>query len=320
MGLQWGSKRPLDTPGGTHQPSAVRALSWAAFLALVPVPAPAQAPPSASVWRVAAASLTTPAALAGGATGPFWNPAASDWDDLAAGIQVVQTSNVLGLTGILAGVTKSLGPRAQVGAVVARMDVRDLVRTGSSPTATLGSIPVYDQMFGAHLRARLPRLDVGALIRFHDARFDFIREGGVTVDLGARANPHPRVLVAVATHFLPVNLSERENTDYFAAVEYLITPSVSVAGLRTRFTGRYGLSWRPSGDLEHGVGAGAVFEDAVRVDAVLVRETAFDDAAWRPGFGLEIAVGRYAITFARSQGINDVGGTFRLGIDVVFIR
>jgi hypothetical protein len=200
------------------------------------------------------------------------------------------------------------------------MDVRDLVRTTSSPTTTMGSIPVYDQMFAGQVRAKLSRLEFGALVRIHDARFDFLRESGMTIDVGLRYAPTARLLIAAATHFLPVNLSERANTDYYAGVEYIVARRASVAGLDTKVAGSYGLSLRASGDVEHTVAAAATFAELIRVDGSVVRETAFGDAAWRPGFGVHIQIGRYALTFARSVGINDVAGAYRVGLDVDFIQ
>lgn len=314
-----GSKRPLDTPRCPGQPSPVRnatlllVLLWAS-------PSAAQAPPSASLWRVAAAALTAPPALASGATGAFWNPAATSAADLQGGLQIVRTSDVIGLTGILAGVTKSLGRHARAGVIVGRMGVRDLVRTTSSPTSVTGSIPVYDQLVGGRANVTLGGFQAGAMIRVHDARFDVIRESGVTLDLGVRYQPTQRLLVAAATHFLPVDLSAVENTDYYAGAQYVIAQDVPVAGIETTVEGRYGVSYRVSGDLEHAMALGTMLAGVVRVDASIVRERAFGQAVWRPGFGVEIGIGRYVITFARTDGVNDLGGTYRVGLDVDFIR
>jgi hypothetical protein len=313
------SKRPLDTPARPGQPSAVRPAITLVLL-LWARPGTAQAPPSASLWRVAAASLTTPPALASGATGAFWNPAVASPAGLQAGLQIVRTSDVLGLNGILAGVTKSLGRHAHAGVLLGRMDVQDLIRTTSSPTSAMGSIPVYDQMFAARASVVLASLQVGALVRVHDARFDVIRESGVTVDLGLRYAPTRRLLVAAATHFLPVDLSERENTDYYAGAQYAFAQGTAVAGIKTSVVGRYGLSYRASGDIEHAVAVGTMLADFLGIDASIVRETAFGDSAWRPGFGVEIRIGRYVVTFARTEGVNDLSGTYRVGLDVDFIR
>jgi hypothetical protein len=295
----------------------------ALLLLALPIPAGAtfaQAPPSAGLWRVAAASLTTPAALSAGATAPFWNPAATAPGNLVAGFQIVETSDVVGLRGLLVAVTKVVGPRIEAGLVLARMDVRDLVRTTTSPSGTLGSIPVYDQMVAGRVRARLAGVQVGAMLRLHDSRFDFIRDGGVTVDLGARYELTSRLVIAGTTHFLPADLGGEETTDYYAGVEYVVVRAARLAGVTTRIMARYGLSYRPSGDVEHALGGGASFADHVRVDVLLAREQAYGDAAWRPAFGVEILIGRYGVTFARSLGINDVGGTYRIGLDVAFIE
>jgi len=310
-----GASVRLDTPTGGDEPSTVRALTLTLLGGLLAGSAEGQAPPSTAIWRVVAASLPVPPALAGGATAGFWNPAASHEARLTAGVEILQTSDVLGLAGIVGGVTMSLGRHFTVGALVGRVQVDDLVRTTTSPTTVVGSIPVYNQMVAGGVRIGFDRVRVGALLRVHDARFDTIREGGATADVGVRIQPVPHLAVAVATHFLPVDLGKDGSTDYYFGAEYEVT-GLRTAGLRTAIVARYGTAYRPSGDLEHSVSAGVRFEDHVRIDGVLARESAFGRGAWRPGIGLELRVGRYAVSFARSVGINDVDGTYRIGLDV----
>ncbi len=315
-----GASTWLDTPRGRGEPSTVRALAWTFLGCLVAVPAHGQAPPSTAVWRVVAASLPIPVALAdGAATAAFWNPAASHRARLAAGIDVLQTSDVLGLAGIIGGAAVTLGRRVTVGVLVGRVQVDDLVRTTTSPTTVVGSIPVYNQMVAGGARVGFDRVRVGALLRVHDSRFDTIRESGVTADVGVRVEPVRHLVLAVATHFLPVDLGKQGSTDYYFGAEYEFA-GPRTAGLRTAILTRYGAAYRPSGDLEHSVSAGVRFEDHVRIDGVLARESAFGRGAWRPGIGLELRVGRYAVSFARSVGINDVDGAYRIGLDVEILR
>ena len=217
----------------------------------------AQAPVAADMWRVPAATLARPAPLESGATARFWNPAArAGGRGLNVGIQVFETSDAVGLSGLLVGVTRTLGRHLEVGIILGRLQIRDLVRTGTSPVAQLGTIPVYEQVGGATLAAGLGRVKSAVMIRGHDARFDQFREGGVTADIGVSFEITPRLTVAAATHFLPVDVQSRESTSYLAALEYVLwTPSLW--GRRSSVTGRYGTTARDRGGLDHAFGAGS---------------------------------------------------------------
>jgi len=165
------------------------------FVALGTAPAPlfAQAPSAADLWRVTATSLSTPAALETGVTAAFWNPAAPVRDaSLAAGVQVVQTPEALKMGGVLVGADKALGAGWRVGLLYGRIDVRDLVRTTTSPSSEDGSIPVYEQLLGLRTSYRHGALAVGAMLEMHDARFDTERDGGLTLD-AAPVDPAPCV-------------------------------------------------------------------------------------------------------------------------------
>lgn len=281
-----------------------------------PIVLAAQAPAAAGLWRVATASLATPAALERGPTGAFWNPAAEPPGQLAAAVQIVQTSDILGLSGFLAGATYGLGG-GSVGLLVGRMDVRDLVRTTTSPSSQAGTIPVFEQLAGIVARFGDGPLSVGGALRLHDAQFDAIANQGVTLDLGVRARPHPRLTVAAASQFLPLDLGLEPTTDYFAGAEYQIGPAVALAGLPSRLFLRYGGTYHAAaGELDHGFGAGVVMDRNFRIDVALTGEAAYGRRAWRPGLGLSLQVGRYTLGVARSEGLNDVGATYRIALDL----
>src|SRR5262245_36187801 len=112
---------------------------------LLAVPAVAeQAPPITDLWRVGATTLARPAALETGPAALFWNPAApQNRAGLAAGIQVVETPDVVGLSGLFAGVTREVRRNVMLGLLLSRIEIRDLVRTTSSPISQEGEIPVY---------------------------------------------------------------------------------------------------------------------------------------------------------------------------------
>ena len=280
-----------------------------------------QAPESADLWRVAAASLAVPPALQTGPLGTSWNPAAgSDGPGLFAAVQAVQTSDIVGLSGVLAGLSRSIGGRAAIGAVIGRMDVRDLVRTTTSPNSEGGSIPVYTQFGGIAGRVGIAALRIGGLLRLHNARLDAFQESGLTLDLGVRIKVAPRVTVAAASHFLPVDMSGNETTDYYAGIEYEFASGASIGGMSARIVGRYGTTYRASQDLEHSVGGGVTLGSRFHVDASVTRESAHGSHGWRPGLAISFRIGRYRVGIARSSGLNDLGATYRIGLDMAILR
>ncbi len=274
-----------------------------------------QAPGSASLWRVSAASLTRPPALETGPVGIAWNPAAPlDQSSLSASVQLVQTSDVVGLSSILAGVSHAIGSSARIGLSGGRVDVRDLVRTTSSPTS-LGTIPVYEQFIGLGGQYQIRGLIVGVLARYHGARFDFERDEGFTFDVGARFQAFSRLTIAAATHFLAIELGGRETTDYYAGAEYLATPNWSIGRVATHVLLRYGATYSASEQLEHMVGGGLELGGHFRLDVSLVREASFHSSGWRPAMAISVLIGKYQLGFARSSGLNDLGATYRIGLD-----
>lgn len=288
--------------------------------------ATAQAPASADLWRLSAATLAGPAALESGASGAFWNPAAA-WGQsrIRIGAQVLQTPDVLGVTGLIAGASYRWSDAAAGQLLVGRTQVGDLVRTTTSPSSDLGSIPVYEQMVGVGAALRRGGLTGGALLRAHNARFDADRDHGVTLDLGLRI-ALPWASLAAATHFFPLDVESRDLTDYYAAAESQ-PASPSLWGTPGRLFLRYGVSVRRGSGVEHGGGLGLELDQRFRLDAAVVRETGYVDRAtgqretsWRPAVGVQLRVGRYAITAARSSGLDGIGASYRIGLDVDALR
>ncbi len=322
MVVKGGSKPRLDTPFGPGKPSTVhRILSLLVPVTLLaPLPVTAQAPPSAGLWRVAAGALARPAPLQTGATGSFWNPGATGRTGSTRGLRigghVVQTSNILGVSGLLLGGSAPISSLVRAGAVLGRMQVRDLVRTTTSPDGEDGTIPVYEQFAGVGVSAGTPRVEIGATLLLHDSRFDVLDDGGVTFDLGIRFAPWSRLRIAAATHLLPIDFSSEPSTDYFAAGEYLAAERLELSGIPTALMARYGIAFRASGDTEHTVGFGAVVGDRVVVDAALTGESGYGSRQWRPAVGVGLRFGPYLVSLAHGFSLNDLGGTFRIGLDI----
>jgi len=324
MAVGGASKLALTPPAEHGEPSCV-VLRTAGLLGLIvsllSVRAGAQAPDAAELWRVAAGSLALPAALSTGATAGFWNPASGDGRiGASVGVEVVHTSSILGLSGLMVGGTLPVSRSLRIGILAGRMQVRDLVRTTTSPDSEAGSIPVYEQLGGAQAVLGSGWLRIGAVLAVHHARFDVESETGATLDVGVRAQPIDRFTVAAATHFLPITLGREPSTDYYGAVEYVALDRLALADLRTRLAVRYGATLRPTGDLEHLVGVAVAVNDEVLVDAALTSESAYGHRDLRPSVAVGLRIGRYTIVLSHGAGINDVGGTFRVGLDVGFRR
>jgi len=291
------------------------------FLMLCAGHAMGQAPESSQLWRVAATSLAVPPALQVGPLAMAWNPAAGrQLGGLSGGLQIVHTSNVLGLSGFLGGIATALGRRAGIGVALGRLDVRDLVRTTTSPSAVGGSIPVYTQYAGLGGQLHLGSFGLGTMLRINDEQFDIIRATGATLDFGIRWTPISRLTIAAATHFLPIDFSKQVTTDYYAGVEYLALQSLSIGSVGANLIARYGIGYRSYDALEHTIGAGILLGSVFGVNAAVTRESAFGSHEWRPAIALFLKVGRYAVDLASSSGLNDVGATYRVGLSIDFVR
>jgi len=56
------------------------------------------------------------------------------------------------------------------------------------------------------------------------------------------------------------------------------------------------------------------------MDASVVRETGYQTAGWRPAVAVSVRVGKYQLGIARSNGLNDLGATYRIGLDATLIQ
>lgn len=275
----------------------------------------AQAPAGADLWRVAGTALAVPNPLVSGATGFLWNPAAPA-PEYAVGLEVIQTGSVVGLSGLSAGAQTKVGKRTQLGLVFGRMQVRDLVRTTTSPNSSVGSIPVHEQFIGGKVGIRAAWFEVATLLRFHDERFDALGENGFTLDFGVYAEPWSIARFAAATHFFPLDFSTQNTTDFFFAGEVEPLRSNMLRDSQWRVLGRYGLTVRPAFGPDHMLSVGARYLDLLSIDFAVTHESGFASGGWRPGVSFALRIGRYTLGAARGSGINDVSGTFRITVDV----
>lgn len=314
MAVRRGSKRLLDTLTRRGNLPRVPRMVVLPLLALLPSYAAAQATGWADFWRVAATTVAGPVSLERGPTAMFWNPAAvGDRGDLVVGIDVFQTPDVLGIGGLLAGVTQRVGPRVAVGVMVGRLSVQDLIRTTTSPTSRDGEIPVFTQFAAVGVGLVVGRVQVGAALRGHDSRFDAQRAGAVTADLGIRAAPTPQLTLVAATRFAEPVFRQGPGTAYHAAAELALT-TTRIWGSRFLVIGQYGIAHEERAGLEHVFTLALALDDRLRVDWGWAREQGYGTGEWRPTLALSFRAGRYGITIARADGLNGLGATFRLGL------
>jgi len=58
----------------------------------------------------------------------------------------------------------------------------------------------------------------------------------------------------------------------------------------------------------------------VRVETAVTSESAYGERFLRLGVGVSLFIGRYGIGLAAGSGQNDVGGTYRVGIDAQLVK
>ena len=290
-------------------------LATSALSSILVSSAAAQAPAGADLWRVAGATLATPPPLVSGATGLLWNPAAPA-PEYAVGVEVIQTGSVVGLSGLSAGAQTKVGGRLELGLVFGRMQVRDLVRTTTSPNSEVGSIPVHEQFVGGKVGIRAAWFEVATLLRFHDERFDALGAQGFTFDFGVYAEPWSVARFAAATHFLALDFSTQHTTDFYLAGEVEPLRPNLLRDTNWRLFGRYGITLRSLFGPDHVLSAGARYHNLLSFDLSMTREAGFEGGAWRPGISFALRIGRYTIGAARGSGLNDVSGTYRISMNV----
>lgn len=292
---------------------ALRQFLPAALVAAGPLAS--QAPPLTELWRVAGTTLPAPAALTEGPAGVFWNPAA-----MAAGsaarmgtIEVLQTPDVLALSGFLAAGQWRLSRHLVAGALLGRMAVSDLVRTTTSPVAQPGDIPVHSQIAGLTVGWNAGPVAIGALARAHESRLDGLRDGGLTTDVGVRWTPLPSITLAAASQFLSPSFQRGPSSDLTAGIAGTM-PLGTMWGSSAHGTASFGVTIDHTNHRQVALGAALALNDRLTVSWGLGHERSFEALAWRHTLGLLFRTSHYTITVARGEGLNGVGATYRVGL------
>src|SRR5882762_6029817 len=272
-----------------------------------------------TLWRVAATTLATPPALAQGPAAAIWNPAQTeDSARLLLAVEAIQTPAAVDATVLITTVRFPAGSLGQFGLLYGRVGLSDITQTIDSPDPT-GVVPVYTFALGATWSRVVGGTSVGATLAFHETRLDVARADRWTIDVGAsRAFGGDRLRVAAATHFFSSLKTNDPAQDIYAGIEGRIWRGPLSSG-RVIVRGRYGISFAHGFGADHQFGVGAEVAKIVALDLMLAREGGYSDGAhWRPVAGLRLVIGKYRVTLARDTGVNDLGSTYRVGVEMRF--
>lgn len=283
-------------------------------------PIQAQEATGTTLWRVAAATIPTPAALALGPAAALWNPAQrSDSARIIVALEAIQTPAAVDATGIIATVRLPATRIGELGLVYGRVGLSDISQTVDSPDPTGAAVPVYTFAVGGTWSRRLAGTDVGATLAFHETRLDTQRSDRVTFDVGASRAFFGDVLrVAAATHFLSSLSVDDPSQDIYAGIEARVWQG-AISGERALLRGRYGIAFAHGFRADHQLGVGFEFAKLFSFDFMVAQEGSYgDESGLRPVAGARIVIGKYNLTLARDGGVNDIGAAYRVGIDARF--
>lgn len=280
----------------------------------------AQAPSATQLWRVASQTLPRPPALVDGTAAVFWNPAAGALEPtrLAVGIELINGAAATGVGGVLAAARARVGAIGQLGVVLGRMAIGDLVRTSTSPAPEPGAIAFHSLVYGLGWSAAPAgsAVRIGVLGLAHSAALDETVERGWTLDAGVRYQPGRRLVLAAATHFLSRRLVSDAQQDVFGAAAWEAWRG-RLGRAPAAATVRIGLAGAHGGGVDEFFGVGLAFGDRFELDGLLAREDRYGNSAIRAVVGIRLSTARYRVALARDGGINDLGAALRFGLEMV---
>jgi len=281
-----------------------------------PAPLPAQQVAGAELWRLPAATLAVPPALAHHGAGAFWNPAqpASAAERASVALEVIQTAPTVGAAGVLLTARARVGGVGRVGLVYGRVAIGDLVRTSLSPDPDPGTIPFYTQTAGATWSLATGPVTLGATLAHQDTKLDLVSAHRWTLDVGARGAVSEALTVAVATHFFSRLAVDDPAQDVYGGIEVRVWRG-SLWGSRAVAWGRYGIATAHRFGTDHQVGATLEIGSQFGSEVLVTRESGYGPVGWRFVPGIRVGVGHYHVSFARDGGVNDVGAAYRVGLE-----
>jgi hypothetical protein len=172
---------------------------------------------------------------------------------------------------------------------------------------------VYSQFAGGTVGTQTGPLALGTTLLLHDARLDGTREGGVTLDVGARLTPIAHLTVGAATHLGDPIVTGGAATEYLLGAEYgFPIPSLFGAAAHTRI--RYGFTLRDGGGTEHLGSGGLLLADRLLVNAGVVWSSGYGTGAWQPVIGVALRAGPYRVGITRGSGVSGIGAAYRITV------
>lgn len=279
-------------------------------------PGGAQEAAGTTLWRVAATTVPTPAALAVGPAAAFWNPAQPvDSARVILAVDAIQMPSAVDASGIIATIRVAAGKIGALGVIYGRVGLSDITQTMDSPDPTGAVVPVYTFGVGGTWSRRIGATNVGATLTFHETRLDTELNDRMTLDVGASHSFGDRFRIAAATHFFSSLRTDDPSQDIYAGVEARVWHG-TISGERAALRGRYGIAFAHGFPADHQFGLGIELAQSFMFDFLLSYEGSYGTGStWRPVAGIRLAIGKYHLTVARDAGVNEVGSAYRVGID-----
>lgn len=276
-----------------------------------------QAAITSDLWRVAAGTLTTPAALSADGAAALWTPAftlAGEGPTGQASVEAIHAPADAGVGGAIAGF--SYRPRGAwtLNALWGRLSISDLVRTETSPEA-LGDIAAYTQVLSLGVARAVGggAWTVGVAARGLWGRLDTRGSSRWTADLGAvYAVGHLRL--GVATRFFDPSSGSAESGATYSFGGQWRTAEGTLWGGPARASLSYGLGLAHGEQASHLLTAGVVLARTLELQAGAAREDVAGEAVWRSRVGAAVSSGRYRVYLGRDGGVNGFGATYRFGL------
>jgi hypothetical protein len=280
-------------------------------------PGVAQQAAGTTLWRVAATTVPTPAALAVGPAAAFWNPAqAGDSARVVLAVDAIQAPSAVDASGIIATIRVPAGKIGELGIIYGRVGLSDITQTMDSPDPTGAVVPVYTFGVGGTWSRRIGATTVGATLAFHETRLDTELSDRTTVDVGASHSfSGDKFRIAAAPHFFSSLSTDDPSQDIYGGVEARVWHG-TISGERAALRGRYGIAFAHGFPADHQFGLGFELAQSFMFDFLLAYEGSYGTGStWRPVAGIRLAIGKYHLTVARDAGVNEVGSAYRVGID-----
>lgn len=294
---------------------------WLVLAALVcPVPAWPQTAVSSDLWRVAAGTLTMPAALVEDGTAPFWTPVVTlpqGGARFRVGAEAVHGPSEVGVNGGIMTFTARAGRWGTVNASYGWIGLADVARTETSPEAIGGSVPVWSQQLSVGLAGRvMPAVSGGIAARYVAGRTGALEQSQLGLDVGLTFTGIPHVRIAAATNLAdPAFSSNQQAAGASAGIEYR-SPRFALWGSDATLAGRYGATLLRGEDIQQLLGVGLGL-GPLTLDVGAAHESVAHDAVWRSRLGIALRSGRYRVQIGQDGGVNGFGPAYRFGLTVV---